>query len=61
LVEIQDFLGFKIARHIFPIHVHSPTNGSWIKGHENDFRIAIDTMKISCIEVAQSLNSKLKR
>jgi len=32
-----------------------------VKVHEDDFSIAIATMKISCIEVAQNLSSKPKR
>jgi hypothetical protein len=32
-----------------------------VKVHEEDFSIAITTMKISCIEVAQNLSSKPKR
>jgi hypothetical protein len=27
LVELQDFLGFKIARHIFLVHAHSLAMG----------------------------------
>ncbi len=46
---------FKIAKHIFIVHTHSPTNCSWIKVHENSFTNIIVKVNSACIEAIQTL------
>jgi hypothetical protein len=46
---------FKIARHMFIVHTHSPTDCSWIKVHENSFTSIIVKVKNACIEAIQTL------
>jgi hypothetical protein len=51
-------LAFKITRHMFIVHTHTPTDCSWIKVHENSFTKIVVKGENACIEAIQTLRVK---
>ncbi len=60
-VELE-YMGFKIARQNYVVHIHSLVDKSWIKVDEIAFRqFAITMKKSSCVEAIQTLIFELQR
>ncbi len=60
-VELE-YMGLKIARQNYVVHIHSLVDKSWIKVNEIAFRQFVITMKkSSCVEAIQNLIFELQR
>jgi len=57
-----EYMGFKITRQNYVVHVHSLVDRSWIKVDEIAFKqFAITMKKSSCVEAIQTLIFELQR